>query len=271
MKRLVSLVIVIFLTGRLLAQDTLPHFTIVERGDKVVISWVNPYEKLVQLNVQRSFDGKRNFSTIYSATSPELPQNGFTDIRMPTNSIFYRIFYVVEGGAYFFSVVKRVGTVTDYTALRDINNLNLSNVSATDKRLITIKIKDTAYREIPAFSFRAFRDSVLRLTKDTMFAVNDSLVMLNPYIAREAFRASMFVFVNRDGLINLALPLVNDKKYQVKFFEENGAPLFEIDQLKESPLILDKTNFIHAGWFLFELYEDNKLKEKNKFYVPKDF
>ncbi len=271
MKRLVSLVIVIFFTGRLLAQDTLPHFTIVERGDKVVISWVNPYQNVVQLNVQRSFDGQRNFSTIYTATSPELPQNGFTDLRMPTNRIFYRIFYVLEGGRYFFSVVKRVGAATDYTALRDIKNLNLSNVSATDKRIVTIKIKDTTYREIPAYSFRAFRDSVLRLTKDTMFAVNDSLVILNPYIAREAFRTSMYVYVNRDGLINLSLPLVNDRKYQVKFFEENGTPLFEIDHLKESPLILDKTNFIHAGWFLFELYEDNKLKEKNKFYVPKDF
>ncbi len=271
MKRLVSLVILIFFAGKSSAQDTLPHFTIVERGDKVVISWVNPYEKVAQLNVQRSFDGVRNFSTIYSATSPQLPQNGFTDMRMPTNRIFYRIFYVLEGGAYFFSVVKRVGTVTDYTASRDIKNPNFFNVSANDKRIVTIKIKDTTYSQIPAYSFRAFRDSVLRLTKDTLFAVNDSLVMLNPYVAREAFRASMYVFVNRDGLINLSLPLGNDRKYLLKFFEENGTPLFEINQLKESPLILDKSNFIHAGWFLFELYEDNRLKEKNRFYVPRDF
>ena len=271
MKRLVGLLIVIFFTGRSLAQDTLPHFTIVERGDKVVISWVNPYEKVVQLNVQRSFEGGRNFSTIYSATSPELPQNGFTDIRMPTNRIFYRIFYVLEGGTYFFSVIKRVGTATDYTASRDIKNPNLFNANANDKRIVTIKIKDTTYSQIPASSFRAFRDSVLRLTKDTLFAVNDSLVMLNPYVAREAFRASMYVFVNRDGLINLSLPLANNKKYELKFFEENGTPLLEINNLKESPLILDKSNFIHAGWFLFELYEDNKLKEKNRFYVPRDF
>jgi hypothetical protein len=194
-KKIGTLVIVIFLTGRLLAQDTLPHFTLVERGDKIVISWVNPYKNVVQLNVQRSFDSLRSFSTVYSATSPELPQNGFTDIRMPTNRIFYRIFYVQEGGAYFFSVVKRVGRETDYTALRDIKNSSFLNVSANDKRVVTVKIKDTTYRQLPAYSFRAFRDSVLRLTKDTMFAVNDTLIMLSPYRGTEFFRASMFVFV----------------------------------------------------------------------------
>jgi len=36
-------------------------------------------------------------------------------------------------------------------------------------------------------------------------------------------------------------------------------------------LTLDKSNFIHAGWFKFELYEDGQLKEKNKLLIPKDF
>jgi hypothetical protein len=257
--------------GRVCAQDTLPHFTLVERGNKVVISWVNPYERLVQLNVQRSFDSLKYFSTIYSATSPGLPQNGFTDTKMPTNRVFYRIFYVLEGGNYFFSVVRRLGVDADVTGMRDIKNANLFNISESDRRTVTIKIRDTVFQKIPAYSFRAFRDSILRLTKDSLFAVNDSLIIVNPYIAREAFRASLYVYLNRDGYINVSLPYINQRRYRIKFFEENGSPLFEINHPNESPLILDKSNFVHAGWFLFELYEDDRLKEKNRFYLPKDF
>ena len=42
-------------------------------------------------------------------------------------------------------------------------------------------------------------------------------------------------------------------------------------QVKEPLFTLDKSNFVHAGWYVFELFENDKLKEKNKFYLPKDF
>ncbi len=148
MKRFISLVIIVLISGRLLAQDTLPHFTIVERADKVVISWVNAFQSLVQLNVQRSFDSLKYFSTVYSATSPQLPQNGFTDKKMPTNRVFYRIFYVLEGGTYFFTDIKRVGVASDNSSSRDIKNASLFNVSANDKRTVTIKMKDNIFRQV---------------------------------------------------------------------------------------------------------------------------
>lgn len=269
MKRIAGLIILLLFGSGVYAQDTLPRFSIAERGGRVTISWVNPYETLVQLNVQRSFDSVR-FSTIYSATSPELPQNGFTDVKMPTNRIFYRIFYVMQGGKYFFTAPRRVGSNTDYSMSRDINP-SLSNLAGNDKHIVTIQIKESLPRQIAAASFRAFRDSILKLTKDTLIAVNDSLVLLNPYVVREAFKTSLYVFLNRDGYVNVSLPQVNEHRYRIKFSEENGAFLFEINHMRESPLILDKSNFIHAGWFLFELYEDDKLKEKNKLYLPKDF
>jgi hypothetical protein len=236
------------------------------------------------LNIQRSYDSLKYYSTIFSATSPELPQNGFTDTKSPGNKAYYRIFYVLEGGSYFFTKVKRAdgfsventaGTghpvAKDVISLRDINRPNFNNVVPGDKRVVLVKIRDSLIRRLSINSFRNFRDSILRLTKDTMYAYNDSLVGLSPYVAKELFKASAFVYLNPDGYINVSLPAISEKKYNLKIFEENGSMLFEIHNIKESPLILDKSNFIHAGWFLFELYEDNKLKEKNKFYLPKDF
>ena len=281
MKKFLSLILVIFITGRIFSQETLPSFTLSERGDRVTISWINPYQNLVQLNVQRSYDSTKNFSTIYSATSPELPQNGYTDVRPATNRIFYRIFYVQEGGSYFFSKVKRAGESTspatsakdikDVPVSRDLTNGSFTNIVPGDKRIVTIKIKDTVFRLLSVNAFRNFRDSILHQTKDTLYSINDSLVGLSPYKMLEAYKASVYVYINKEGYINVSVPLVNEKKYSLKFFEENGTALFEIHNVKESPLILDKANFVHAGWFLFELYEDNKLKEKNRLYVPKDF
>lgn len=277
MKKISSLILVIFIGGKLFSQDTLPGFTIVERGNKVIISWTNPYQNVVQLNVQRSYDSLKFYKTIFSAPSPGLPQNGYTDTKKPANRVYYRIFYVLQGGSYAFSKAKRATGAIDYASsgdiksLRDINNSNLLNVIPGDTRKVTVKVGDVVFKQLSINAFRNFRDSILHLTKDTLYAVNDSLVGVNPYNGPVNWKASPFIYVSKDGYINISLPLTSQKKYRIKFFEENGSTLFEINNVKESPLIIDKSNFVHAGWFLFELYEDNTLKEKNKLYLPKDF
>ena len=35
-------------------------------------------------------------------------------------------------------------------------------------------------------------------------------------------------------------------------------------------LIIEKVNFIRSGWYRFELYDNGKIVEKNKFFIPKD-
>jgi hypothetical protein len=68
----------------------------------------------------------------------------------------------------------------------------------------------------------------------------------------------------------LNLPAAASQKYMVKFFDDGEQLLFEITQLREPWLLVDKVNFGHAGWFFFELYENGQLLEKHKFYIPKD-
>lgn len=85
------------------------------------------------------------------------------------------------------------------------------------------------------------------------------------------FIPSYYVYTNKDGFVFINLPDAGMKKYHIKFFEDNGSFLFELRHIKESGLTLDKSNFIHAGWFHFELYNDEKLVERNKFYLAKEF
>ncbi len=268
-KRFLGLMVFSLLMHLSYGQDTLPNFTLIERGDKVIVSWINPYESVIQLNVQRSYDSLTNFKTIFSPLSPELPQNGYTETKMPTNRVFYRIFFVLKGGAYFFTKSKRAGLqdfATPYTG-KSSGLPTVLNGNSSGK--ITIKIKDAIYSSIPSASFPRFRDSVLQRTRDTVTSLNDSLVVISPYKGPENFRPSIYIYSVKEG-ISITLPSDN-KRYSVKFFEEDGTPLFEISNVREQQLTLDKTNFLHAGWFSFELYEDHILKEKNKFFLSKDF
>lgn len=83
---------------------------------------------------------------------------------------------------------------------------------------------------------------------------------------------SLFIYTNRDGYVRIRLPdSEKTKKYSIKFFEEDDSFLFELKDIKERDFKLDKSNFYHAGWFRFELYEDGKLLEKHKLYLDKDF
>lgn len=265
MQKIVSFFIIISILSTSYAQDTLPHFTVTERGTKVIISWVNPYKTCIQLNVQRSFDSLKNFRTIFSAPSPELPQNGYTENKMPTNRTFYRIFYVLEGGTYFFTQSLKAGDDPRRISLNPLRSTNGDRYG-----YITIRRKDTVINRLSVQRFRNYRDSILYNTRDTFDVRNDSLVVISPYEGIDYYRPSIYIYAVRDG-INITLPNVLSRRYSVKFYEENGTPLFTIHHLKETPLLLDKSNFFHAGWFVFELYEEDRLKEKSRFFLSKDF
>ena len=65
------------------AQDTLPYFTLLNRGNnRIIVSWNNPYDKGIhQLSIQRSADSTKNFKTILTLPDPTVPQNGYADTK----------------------------------------------------------------------------------------------------------------------------------------------------------------------------------------------
>src|SRR5690606_29008154 len=91
-----------------------------------------------------------------------------------------------------------------------------------------------------------------------------------PLDPKNMYTPSIFVYTNPDGNVVIALPDNKSKQYSIRFFRENGSPVFQMAKVAEPVLTLDKSNFLHAGWFNFELYENEVLKEKNKFFIPKD-
>lgn len=382
----------ILLTGLLFSltgfsQNLLPDFTAREltRG-KIQVSWNNPYRNCVQLAIQRSLDSSKNFRTIFSSQSPELASNGYVDNRpVPGVKNFYRIFYSLEGGAYFFtraiaveatapaktlpvlsvdvnpdSILTKAKPVSPvptpsekknltliylqknivfrftkaaYTRFKDsINTKTKDKLRRLSERAVewipvkkevyfiykdqqlvaelnkkaylkwkdsikyntrdTLLALDAYHSQISSYVlppqsyvfvyrndsllqvletslYRKFKDSIASKTKDTLFASDEQHVVIKPFVPRYVWKPSDYIFTNNKGYVTILLPLVKQHSYAVIFYEEDGSELFRIKNLKEQELILDKTDFVHAGWFSFELFEDGKLKEKNKFFLPR--
>lgn len=278
MKHLFSSCFLLFFCFQIQAQKYLPDFTVEQKvGNKILISWNNPYESCIQLSVQRSFDSTKNFKTIFAPNSPELPQNGFIDAAYPNPKMFYRIFYVLKGGAYFFTNSKLADTITknvkpvQQKITTPQNYKSNEQQAIEEKKIVTIYLKDSLLTRLDQDEYKHFRDSIIYQTKDTLYVLTEGQVTIKPYVAKYVWKPSHNIFSNKQGHVSLLLPLAKIKTYRVVFFNEEGEELLEIKHVKETELIIDKTNFFVSGWYYFELYENNKLIEKNKFFLPKDF
>src|SRR5437764_5889888 len=92
---------------------------------------------------------------------------------------------------------------------------------------------------------------VIKVSKDSVTSNGKPVIIKSP-----GFVPSFYVYTNKDGYVFINLPDADKKKYHVKFYDSDDSFLFEIKSIKDPALTLDKTNFMHAGWFKFELYND---------------
>ena len=214
MQKFFIVFVILFFSLKLFAQDTLPKVSVTNISNNILISWTNPFVTLTTINIQRSYDSTKNFSTIGSVLDVANKRNGLLDAKPLSSNMFYRLFLSFEGGTFIFT--KSTRPVKDTTkVLSDINK---------------------------------FQQSVV----NTWFV------------------PSRLIYTGKDNNIIISLPDALKKKYSIKFFEENGMLIFELNKISEPYLTLEKANFVHAGIFDFELYENAVLVEKHKIYVPKD-
>jgi len=94
------------------AQDTLPNISVTQRSNKVLISWTNPFTSLTTINIQRSYDSLKNFTTIGSVLNIRAKSNGFVDAKEFKPPQYYRLFIAFEGGNYIFTKSHRPGIDT---------------------------------------------------------------------------------------------------------------------------------------------------------------
>jgi hypothetical protein len=222
------------------AQDTLPNISVKNVSGRVIISWKNNYGiHINNINIQRSYDSLRNFTTFSTVLNPSNKENGVVDQRPFDGKVFYRVFVAFEGGTYIFS---------------------RSHKPVTD----TIQVDNTPSKLNPA-------DDIPKIITDT-----GSQLKLYTFIPRDikiitpakAVIKSIYTGKDNNVIINLLGALTH--KYSIKFFDDNQDQILEVDKVSETYLILDKVNFRHSGLFHYELYDEGILIENNKFFISKD-
>lgn len=337
-KPLVITFLLLFFTVALFAQNTLPEFSAITFGNgKNIISWANPYPNVSQINIQRSRDSLRSFTTILAIPDPSNVQNGFVDTKAPTLFVFYRLFIVFDNGTYLFTNSKRAfwdtarlvaekpkepipavptekndknanlvvppptpasSVIKDKVTVKvpvvnpepvimpkpekkpsvsdqkpivnDVKKMDIEALPVPAERNIVVKRRDSVLFELEQKNFKHFIDSLKYKTKDSLVFRTIDTIEIKPLFVKEVFKPSRFLVSGKDGNILLVLPEAGNHIYSLKFYDVNKQLIFEFKKIREDGLIIDKANFLEAGWYDFELLEDGKLKEKNKVLIPKD-
>lgn len=212
-------------------QDTLPKFNAAKKlNGEIILSWISTFKNVSQINIQRSKDSLRNFSTIHTLPNPNVRSYSYVDKTAKNDSGYYRVFILFEGSNYVFTPSRKLV-------------LDTSSTSAV--------VKEPSGR--PVQQREAEKDERPHVT------------------AKPVWVPSLYVFTGDDGNPVIRLPDALSKKYSIKFMKEDGTQLFLIPKVTDTYLTLDKVNFMKSGWYHFELLEDGKLKEKNKFLITRDY
>jgi hypothetical protein len=247
-----------------LAQTTLPQIDVIERRNKVVVSWKNDYKKPVKdILIQRSFDSLNHFTTIGTVLNPMNIENGFPDDRAPYNRMFYRVTVLFEGGAY--DIGKPVRPLMEPLELEalDITYYPPEISKPTDVAIMKPEINKPYSGSKPI----AINDKTKTIPTDTLSKFK---MDIPPIRIIETSYPSANIFTSKQNIVVIQIADAKYKKYQVKFFDEKEKLIFELKKIQEDYLMIEKSNFIHAGWFRFEIYQDGVLFEKNKVLIAKD-
>ena len=238
---------IIFSSGNLFAQGTLPDFTVKNNKGKISVSWQNKYEKQVKgISIQSSFDSLKNYSSIKTMPNPADAVNGFFDLGVSYPKMFYRLFVVFDSGVYFFTASKRPEIDPKFDLQKNLASLREGTMPVNSKIPKSTKPESQSITQTEE-------------VKPEIITKKEPVSYLSRYI-----------YTGKDNNVVINLPDFNTNKYVVKFYDEANERLFELNKITEGYLIIEKVNFLHAGWFYFEIYKNEALIEKNKFYIPKD-
>ncbi|MFZ9662038.1 MAG: hypothetical protein ACO29O_09185, partial [Chitinophagaceae bacterium] len=212
MKKLFVSFIIIFCILSTQAQDTLPKISVYNRSGKIVLSWYNNYRDIIRISVQRSQDSLKGFRTISTLSNPNERINGYQDKNAPDSNHFYRLQIERWLDGVTFTKFAKPSLDSPVTDLKKFDNRNI----VSDKG--------------------PFSD------KGAVSNQSNSLSAIS----------SGFVFITREGNVRITLADAKMKNYSIKFFRDNGSLALHLKRFREPDITLDKSNFMKAGWFVFE-------------------
>ena len=237
------------------AQDTLPKISVKNTGNQIIVSWKNNYgAKISNINIQRSKDSLKNFITIGTVLNPLNKENGYVDRKPNGATAFYRVFVAFEGGTYIFSTAHHPVIDTTHEVIAPPVVTEPVAVENTGKEPVVTPPVVVAEEPVAEESIDNFLPKV-KLPK---------VIMVTGFVP------SKFIYTNRDNNLVISLPGADQQKFSLKFYDDKGSQVLEIKKITETYLLMEKVNFMHSGWFYYELFNDGVFLERYKFYIGKD-
>jgi hypothetical protein len=267
-----------------LSQQPLPAFDVRDIGSgRIVISWLNQYPYTAQITIQRSFDSLRGYKSILTVPDPSAVQNGFADTKASNDHMFYRLYIQLDKGQYFFTTprqpLKQIAAAPETaTQQRSSSQPTSTTTKIVEAFSAPIPLPDnqTESNEVPKaasqFPVKKVEPVVIKLDISKMGDSAKVPFTVSPQNDPDAYAPSLYVYAIPEGHVRIDVP--NKKRianYRIRFYEADKQFLFELKQLPAPSFLLDKTNFLHSGWFLFELYDEARLLERHKVFLEKDF
>lgn len=246
-------------------QDSLPQFSLTERNGLVFIGWNNPFQEITQLIIQRSSDSLNFFRSIMAMPDPAAVSNGFVDKKPGAAQQYYRIFYVLPGGRYTFTASKKpvpiapTKTPADLATSSDMIMAG-TKLSSADSNLLLNNDMQTL-KKIQLVQSLGKKD-------DKVIGNSTNLNLVVASAQPPVFQPSPFIFSNEEGNLILLLPDAEKKTHHLHVYRDDGTLLFRMRNIREKYLLVDRSNFYQSGWFRFELYDGETLREKNRFFIP---
>lgn len=274
MRKIFYLLIWLLCSHCLHAQEILPGISVKNFNGKIIVSWRNQYPLEVKtINIQRSYDSLKNYSTIGTVLAPQNAENGFVDETPPYNKMYYRVFISFDGGDYIFS-----------DAVRPVKDIPPPQPLFTQETIVDpFKKADIAKQPLkepkkeigPGKKGKAAPVS----KKEKEVISKNNKTKPEPPVKQEVTDTekeestgypSRRIYTGRENNLVISLANADNRKYSIRFYDEGNKFLFELNRVKENYLIIEKVNFMHAGWFYFELFDNGRMIEKNRFYIAKD-
>lgn len=277
MRKIFYLLIMLLSGHTLRAQEILPGISVKNFNGKIIVSWRNQYPLEVKtINIQRSYDSLKNYSTIGTVLAPQNAENGFVDENPPYNKMYYRVFISFDGGDYIFSdAVRPVKDIpppqplfTQETIVDPFKKADMVKQPLKEPKKETAAVK----KEKPAPVSKKEKKEKQVVSKNNKAKTEPVVQQEEPVTEKEDSPGypSRRIYTGRDNNLVISLAHADNRKYSIRFFDESNKFLFELNRVKENYLIIEKVNFMHAGWFYFELFENGRMIEKNRFYIARD-
>jgi hypothetical protein len=190
----------------------------------------------------------------------------YSQALLPNISVYYKNGknYITWQSGY--TGIKQIGVQRSQDSL--FNYATIGHVANPDK-------KENMFVDSHPQAGKNYYRLFILFTNNSYFFSNPTSQILAPVTLEtslpsntpQAFTPSVFVYTNAEGNVNISLAQAPAKHYHIRFFDAGNHFLFDLNNIRQPFLILDKSNFMRSGWFHFELFEDGKLKEKWKFYI----